>query len=108
MPLPLPNLPAGCVQITCQANIDGFAPTYRVLSPRIVAKLQSLCADLIDYTQTPPVPVFVDMTAALEGTLDRYLLTMVENRYPDPPDQSIAELEAALAAAKAAAQPKFL
>lgn len=98
----------GCVQITCQANIPGYAQSTRILSPRVVAKMQRYVTEMMDYSVTPPVLKWPGMTELLEDILDRYLITVVDGRYPDPPDQTILSLEAALAAAKAAALPKFL
>lgn len=108
MPLPLPELPAGCVVITCQANIDGYQPTIRILSPRIVQKILLLIGDAMDYSKTPPAPLFSSLTEALESILDRHLLSQADDRYPDEPDATVAALEAQLEAAKQAARPKFL
>ena len=44
MPLPLPDLPAGAISITFQANIPDYPATVRVLAPRITAKLTQFVA----------------------------------------------------------------
>ena len=115
MSIPLPNLPVGAIQITFQANIEGYEPTVRVLAPRMTAKIQQYLAESLRPSIVDNVVAMVPlypggMTQVLEEMLDKHLLSMLDARYPDPPDTTVADLEAQLAAAKAAVivQPKFI
>ena len=113
MPLPLPDLPAGCVTIVCQANLPGYQPTTKVLAPRMVVKIMSFLAEMRTIGinadgMAVSVPKYSGMTQLLESVLDEHLLSPIDRRYPDAPDQTIADLEAQLAAAKKAVQPKFI
>lgn len=109
MALPLPNLPAGCVQVSFQANIEGYPQTSRTIAPRIVNKLLQYMS--VAYHQDingAIVQGFPGLTEMFEYVVLTHLIGPVEMKYPDAVPPEVAAAEAALAAAKAAALPKFI
>lgn len=108
MPLPIPELPEGCVRITFQANIGGYPATSRTLAPRLVSKLIEFLPTVPHIENGETVYGFPGLTELFEHVVTEDLLKAVESRYPDTPTPEIVALEAQLAAAKAAALPKFI
>lgn len=109
MALPIKNLPAGCIKMTFQANIEGYTGTTVVLAPRVVSKLLAYCTQV--YRNDPVLGVvkgFPGLTELFEYTLDKHLIQPAEALYPDELPESVKALEVKLAEAKAAALPKFL
>ena len=108
MPLPLPNKPPGCIQVTAQLNAPGYEPTTITVHPRIVAKLAQLVTTEMDYTVQPPRLRYASLTDAMVSILKTYLLEAAEARFPDPPTSEEIAAEANLQAIRDAARPKFL
>lgn len=108
MSLPIPSLPEGCIQITFQANIEGYPATTRTLAPRLVSKLITFLPTVPHTVNGETVYGFPGLTELFEYVVTESLLKAVEDRYPDTLPPEILALEAELVAAKAAALPKFI
>ena len=105
MPLPIPELDAGDIRITFQANLPGYLPTVAVVRAAMAVKMLQYCADR---TQHNPVtgevePVYDGLKDLFMRRFDADLGNELRTLYPDAVDAIEAkprELEALIEANK--------